>query len=545
MDTTLAGELETALAADTHGIVRMPALVRGEIRVAPQLGIDALRAAALDAERRAPGAAGPLLTFATDEAVVIRQPLYDRSSLAPTGDHQFLLLPRIAPRDLLETDRRRLARELYELPVDEVLAYAGALRETLGGALGLLRDAARLTGATTAVDGRLADLLFTLLPVLLDPALLAEEIDRELGVDGVPGRHLLDGWVPAGARTQRGMTARLAVRIFGRLFGGETETELAPCIRAVPTRQLHITAGNSPLVPFLSFLRALATKGAAVIKSPAEATATAAVLALAMRAVAPGHPITRHTSLVYWRGGDPEVEDVLFDADAFDRIVVWGSAATVESVVRRARCPKLVVLRPRHGVSLVGREAFSAGIEEAAVRAASDSLIANQRACASSLVHYVEGTEEQALAYCAVLRTVLERWDRELPQRLTPADAGRLRRLRRGELIEGTWLANQTDGAPSSAVVYMPEPFDLSCHPMSRLVIVRRVDDLQDVLPLLDSSVSTAGVFPEERRLALRNAIAGAGVSNVVPLGEAEMAYAGMPHDGMRVLSELVSWATA
>lgn len=543
MDTSLAGALETALAPDSQGILRMPVLARGEILEAPRIGIEELRSAARLAEQRAPGNADALLTFPAGDAVAIRQPLYDRSSLEPTGEHQFLLLPRFEPRTLLEDDRPRLARELYELPVDEVLSYIAALRETLQGALGLLRHAARLTSAGSAVDDRLAGLLFTLLPALLDPELVGEEIDRELGMDGIPGRLLLGGWVPAGARARRGATARLAGRIFAQPTADEAG--FTPCLRALPTRQLHITAGNSPLVPFLSFLRALATKGAAVIKSPAEATATAAVLGLAMRAMAPDHPITRHTSLVYWRGGDPSVEDVFFAADAFDRLVVWGSSATVESVVRRARCPKLIVLRPRHGVSLIGREAFPGGVEEAARRGATDSLIANQRACSSSLVHYVEGSEAEALAYCEALRTVLRRWDEEIPHRLSPATHGRLRRLRRGELIEGTWLENRAAGSLTSAVVYMAGPLDLSQHPMSRLIVVRRVDDLRQALAFFDSSVATVGVYPEERRLELRSAIAAAGVSNVTPLGDAEAAFAGMPHDGMRVLSELVSWAVA
>src|SRR4029078_4414449 len=57
--------------------------------------------------------------------------------------------------------------------------------------------------------------------------------------------------------------------------------------------------------------------------------------------------------------------------------------------------------------------------------------------------------------------------------------------------------------------------------------------------------ISTVGIAPEAHRTQLRDAVAARGVSNVVPLGEAERAYAGMPHDGMRILSELLSWATA
>ena len=43
----------------------------------------------------------------------------------------------------------------------------------------------------------------------------------------------------------------------------------------------------------------------------------------------------------------------------------------------------------------------------------------------------------------------------------------------------------------------------------------------------------------------LRDPIAAVGVSNIFGLGECERTYAGMLHDGMRVLSDLVNWMTA
>jgi hypothetical protein len=88
----------------------------------------------------------------------------------------------------------------------------------------------------------------------------------------------------------------------------------------------------------------------------------------------------------------------------------------------------------------------------------------------------------------------------------------------------------------------MPTEFDISSHPMCRCVVVRRVESLRDALAFLHSGVSTVGVYPEARRVELLDEIAARGVSNVLPLGECERAYAGMPHDGMRILSELVSW---
>ena len=181
-------------------------------------------------------------------------------------------------------------------------------------------------------------------------------------------------------------------------------------------------------------------------------------------------------------------------------------------------------------------------LNEVAARASVDSMIDNQRACSSSLVHYVETDEPTVLEYCEALRRALRRWDEHLPHALPRTTIGQLRMLRRGELLKGTWFENGKPPYVTSAVVYIREPFDVSIHPMCRFVVVRRVDDLGEALPFLNSGVSTVGVYPHEAIKSLRDSIATAGVSSIFPLGEYEQIYAGMPHDGMRTLSEFVNW---
>lgn len=227
-----------------------------------------------------------------------------------------------------------------------------------------------------------------------------------------------------------------------------------------------------------------------------------AVVAAALHAAAPDHPITRHTSLLYWPGGDREYEDVLFAEGAFDRVVVWGSAETVASVRQRTPLTKTVALNPRYGVSLVRP---GAAPEEAAARASIDSLVWEQQACTASLIHYVEGTEAEVLAYAKALAAVLARWDERRRLPLPRVLQGRIRLLRRGEWVQGTWLENTVDGQLSSAVVYMRGRVDLALHPMSRLVVVRRVEKLADVPRSLTAAVSAAGVYPPEAMEELRD----------------------------------------
>jgi hypothetical protein len=506
---------------DQGPCLAFPALVKGKLILPPRLAVGRLEAAAARTSERS-----PWLRF--EEASVLC-----RSS----GKYRFLVLPRVEARALIEHEPHRLARDLYNRPFADVLQYIAGLREALREYVGVAGGAGDVLTATSFGDGGLSRVLLDVLPALFDPVATGVSIDRELAHGGIPGRHFLDGWVEMEPAPVRGMTGRLADRFFDPQLAGS-----GMCVRATPTRQLHITAGNSPVVSVLSFLRAVATKGAPVIKSASDALLSGALLAAAMQRLDPDHPITRHASVVYWQGGDRAVEDVLFSDRAFDRVVVWGSREALTSLAPRLPRVKTIFHEPRYGVSMIGREALPRLIEEAAVLATSDSLIGNQHDCTSSLVHYVEGAEHGVLEYCHALQRVLARWDEQLPHRASPVVQGALRRMRRGELLDARWFPNTSGNYITSAVVYTQRSFHLTSHPMGRIVVVRRVDDLSQVLPHLSSAVSTVGIFPEERRIQLRDCVAAAGVSNVHPLGECERSYGGVPHDGMRVLSELVNW---
>jgi hypothetical protein len=172
-------------------------------------------------------------------------------------------------------------------------------------------------------------------------------------------------------------------------------------------------------------------------------------------------------------------------------------------------------------------------------------MIYNQQACTASLVHYVEGTEAQAEEYAGRLRLALSQWDEMAPQRVAPDMVGAVERMRRGRYLQAGWHLNRRGERFASGVVVVPDEFDIMDHPLCRLVVVRPVADLTAALAYLHQGVSAVGVYPEARRLALRDAIAARGVSSVLPLGSCEQVFAGMPHDGMLVLSQLVDWKCA
>jgi hypothetical protein len=522
------------LLFEHDGVVRVPFLVKGRLVSPPAITRRAAEAAFAGADPDAHYARLP-------DVQLLRDPVIERADMRYTGEYFYQAFPAVDPFDLIETDYDRLVRGPYALTVDEVLAFLKAVAAALRESWAVLDRARTICRRVSTLPHAYLDAAFATLAFGLDAVAAAEMLNNELSVWGQPGRRFLDGWVELPARIVPGVTPLLAQSLAGGMPVAEPAAA-APAIRAMPTRQLHITAGNAPQVPIVSALRLILTKSAGVIKSPSEATLPAALLALAAAAAAPDHPLTRNISLVYWKGGDEAVERALFAPGAFDRIVVWGAPDAVSAVQARAMFTRVVAFNPRYGLSLIGREAFDGCLDEVAALAAQDVMINDQKACSSSLVQYVEGTEAQVKAYAAALSDRLSAWDRLSPPFIPPVARGQIKRMRRGRYSRARWLAREGESDPASTVVIMPEEFDILEHPMSRLVVIRPVEQLQDALRYLHQGVSMVGVYPETRRLALRDAIAARGVSSVLPLGQCERLFAGGPQDGMMVLAELVDW---
>jgi hypothetical protein len=511
------------LLRDEAGVVRVPVLVRGRL-VVPD----------------------------GDHVIEIREATIDRATMRRDGGGRRLRLPRVGAADVLYADPGAVRARLAAVPV-------AALYDWLDTAAGLLAPDGPLGSrvrALVAATSDLADLLLDaglqLNATMLRGFAVREVVDRELAVGGIAGSRVLDEWVEVDAPHWDGPSATLRAAL------APTPVISPPArIRALPTLQIHVTAGNAPVVAPASALRLLATRSGGVVKLPSGSIVPGAALAVALHAAAEAHPAARPVldalSLVYWSGGDATVEQPLFDPTVFDRVVVWGAPDAVERVsALAAGAIRTLIFNPRFGVSLIARESLgnASALRAAARLAAADVLVWNQRACIASLVHYVEDAapgerrdDDVADRWAAALSEALADADRLAPSAPSPAALGQIQRMRRGSLIGARWHWVGGPGRDArAAVVVAPGPFDLSSHPLSRLVIVRRVACLDDAVALLHRGVSTAGIHPESRRLALRDAVAARGVSNVVPLGHAERAFAGMPHDGMRVLSELVEW---
>ncbi|HEX4193795.1 MAG TPA: acyl-CoA reductase, partial [Stellaceae bacterium] len=365
---------EQLFAVDRQGVARLPVLIGGALLIPELPSIAEIEDAVASGDRG--------VDIGETHLIILD---------AEVGGCRLrgLALPRVTdPARLIPGNIAERIRTLHSLDFAAIGRHIDAIGAASAIDGPIVRQALPLAIACSDQPEYFVRLGFADVHAAFNGAAVGAAVDRELSYDGRPGRDFLDGWVEIDEAVRPGGMAIAGAKLKGPPAASPARRRL----RAVPMSQLHITAGNSPVVPAVSALRALATKGAAAVKLPSGALVAGAAFALALWAADPEHPLVRHASIAYWRGGDESVEAALFRRGAFERIVVWGSRTSVDAVSARAAGTKTLVFNPRYGMSLIGREALAPGaIEETARLAAQDALVWNQQACIASLVHYVEG----------------------------------------------------------------------------------------------------------------------------------------------------------
>ena len=177
----------------------------------------------------------------------------------------------------------------------------------------------------------------------------------------------------------------------------------------------------------------------------------------------------------------------------------------------------------------------------AVARVAEDILAFNQQACVNSRYQFVEGTEEQVRRFCAALYERIRQhgetvepnpyYPRELKTALNDLEISGVATVWGGEDDQG-------------AVLLTDEPLDEDeLFPVARTAAVVHVDNLVDALPYVNVATQTVGVYPEERKAELRDAIIAHGGQRVVSLGGAARGAIGLPHDGFYPCHRMVRWA--
>lgn len=315
-------------------------------------------------------------------------------------------------------------------------------------------------------------------------------------------------------------------------------------ICAFPPRMVHILAGNAPVVPPITIVRAALSKGVHLLKMPSNDLFTATALLRTMADVDPEHPVTRSFSAAYWRGGDEAVESHIFRSQYYDKLAVWGGDAAVRHAMQYAAPGfEIISFDPKVSIGLIGREAHkdAATMADVAKRAAADVLAFNQDACACARFQFVEGSDEEVDAFCQAVQQEMghdTRYGDGPNGPIPPKEA--VEELDMLDMLAPLYqVYGKADGG--GLVVRSSEPVGFS--PSGKIVNIVQVDDLKDALPHVTVATQTCGVYPLKRAEDLRDALSASGVQRIVRLGShLGGAFGGQPHDGGWPLHRMMHW---
>ena len=413
--------------------------------------------------------------------------------------------------------------DLYALKFDDIVDFL----DRLGRRLTLadnphLQQALAASTRTSSLTPPLLQRSYESLPQLFKAAVIREIAEETIGI-----AHL-EGWVPKTLLDGR----RVSIRAFG-------------------ARALHIIAGNSPLIAALSIIRNAITRSDAIIKSPSNDPFTALAIARTMCELDAQHPLTRHLSVAYWKGGDESIEARLYQPRHLEKIVAWGGFASVKHVTRYIQPGlELISLDPKRSVSIIGPEAFAseASLREVAQRLATDIGAMNQEGCVNARVVYVlSGSDEAGIARLEQLGAATYEAMLALPVAVSTAPkeaAPELRSLVNAARLNDDWYRVYGGTRDEGAIIVskLPEPVDFAAQLAKRVANLVPVDAIDEVCAAVDAYTQTVGVYPESLKTALRDRLALLGAQRFTSLGYAAHATVATPQDAIESTRELCKW---
>jgi hypothetical protein len=418
--------------------------------------------------------------------------------------------------------------DLYAIKLDEIFTFLGKLGERLHPTDNRhLQDSFELSRATSGLSDSILRHHYDSIPDFFRPDVVRDLAERLVGID------YLEGWVPQPQTTQQ--DTRLSIRAFG-------------------ARAVHIIAGNVPVVGVTTVIRNAVTRSDAIIKTPSNDPLTTAAVVRTMIDMAPDHPITRHVSVAYWKGGDARIEALLYDPRRIEKIVAWGGFAGIKHLTQYLQPGlDLITLDPKHSATIIGPEAFAddATLSGVATRLALDVGVLNQEGCVNARVVYVQsGTDEAGIERANRLGQRLFDALQSLPDHLsTPhkafdpelkAELDALSfvadefRLFGGRRNEGAVIVSQSDA-----------PVDFARMLACRVANIVPIDDVETAVRSVNSYTQTIGIFPETLKTALRDRLVFQGAQRLVSLGgAATLMRTPQPQDGIEPLRRSVKWIT-
>jgi len=264
-----------------------------------------------------------------------------------------------------------------------------------------------------------------------------------------------------------------------------------------------------------------------------------------MRDIDRTHPVVKHVSAIYWKGGDIEFEKRLINPYNIEKILAWGGHNSIRHIKQLVGPGiDLITLDPKFSISIIGEEAFSTeeSIKNAAFLAAIDSAAMNQEACVTSRAHYVRTTPEKAQIYARYLYEFMQNQDPSIstkPKHFPNDLKDDIDSLRYIDGLYDVVGGQDGEGAVITSLAGEPVEFFPSC----KTVNVVPIEDYEEAFDYISIATQTVGIYPESLKNKIMDQLVARGVQRFVSLGVAGTSMNfGLPHDSIYPMRRACKW---
>ena len=415
--------------------------------------------------------------------------------------------------------------DMYEISLEDILDFLHAVGERLDlDTNPHWRQAFDISCFTTNLSRPVVEASYRACQSYLDRERVRERINIQIGAN------YLEGWVP------------------NTLADGRTVN-----IRAIGARGVHIIAGNVPIVSPATLMRSAITRSDTIIKVPSNDPMTMFALARTMIEVDPKHPITKHISVAYWKGGDEAVENEIYQPRNIEKICAWGGFASVKHITKYIQPGiDLITLDPKNSTTLIGREAFDddATMREIAKRVATDVGGLDQEACVCSRVLFIEsGTDAKGIANANKFGQYMFEAMQNLPAATSSGpihfDAGLKGEIEAIMPLKDFYrVFSEPGNLEKGAIIVsqMNEQVDFPQLLYGRVGNLVPMDNIEEAMQRFTAATQTVGFYPDSLRKRMRDKAALCGAQMISPVGYSISGTMCGPQDGLEPERRMVRW---
>lgn len=324
-------------------------------------------------------------------------------------------------------------------------------------------------------------------------------------------------------------------------------------LRALPRGIVaHWLSGNVPLLGMFALLQSIVTKNVNILKVSADESQALPALLKCFAGLTyktpggyelSGDELLKTIAVVYFDRHQHDIANT-FSSSADVRIA-WGGREAVESVSQLAKkytCQD-ILFGPKLSMMVIGNDALDSdkAIRKLVRRAATDASVFDQFACASPHTIFVEkGGQISPREFADRLALAMDKALIRLPS-VTP-DVGQANKIR-SKIAEYDFVGEVWSDPLLRWTVLFEDDITLVDPTYFRVITVKAVDDIFDVIPQVHEDIQTVGLAMHgAKRLQFATDITMQGAMRCPDIGH--MTHFDSPWDGLYAIDRMIRWVS-